>query len=59
MAAPRSSLKNGTVMKRTFGRMAAALLLAGCLALLQGCDATTGGVRSQSPGPFPYNSPHG
>jgi hypothetical protein len=47
------------VMKRTFGRMAAALLLAGCLALIQGCDATTSGARSQSPGPYPYNSPHG
>lgn len=37
----------------------ALLLAALLLGILAGCDATTGGLRSQGAGsPFPYNSPY-
>jgi hypothetical protein len=35
------------------------LMLALLLAILAGCDATSGGLRTQTPSsPFPYNSPY-
>ena len=39
--------------------LAVALGLALVLALLQGCDATTGGLRQPPSSPFPYNSSYG
>ena len=35
------------------------LILALLLGILVGCDATSGGLRAQTPSsPFPYNSPY-
>ena len=37
-------------------RLLLALWLALALCALAACDATSGGVRVESPSPFPYNS---